>query len=135
MFDRAFEKVGFIITAARAETNFTTPGDFDAGDEITTEMDVDDIELSASRIEGSDLAQFINGLNEDEKLDLVVLMWVGRGTYTKDQWAEARAVAVREAVNATSEYLLGTPLMADYLEEGLSLFGCSMEDIEELEWG
>jgi len=135
MFEIALEKVGFIITAARADDNFTTPGEFDSGDAITSGLDVESVEEGASRDESSDLAEFINGLNEDEKLDLVTLMWIGRGTYTKDQWDEARDLAASEAVNATSEYLMGTPLMADYLEEGLSAFGCSMEDIEELEWG
>jgi hypothetical protein len=30
----------------------------------------------------------------------------------------------------TASYLLGMPLLADYLEEGLSLFGQSCEDFE-----
>ena len=62
----------------------------------------------------------IDGLNEDESYDLVALMWVGRGTYGIDEFQEARKVAQEEATQSTSDYLLGTPLLADFLEEGLN---------------
>lgn len=62
----------------------------------------------------------IDGLNDDESYDLVVLMWIGRGTYGIDEFQEARKVAQEEATQSTSDYLLGTPLLADFLEEGLS---------------
>lgn len=62
----------------------------------------------------------IDGLNEDEAYDLVALMWVGRGTYGIDEFSEARRVAQQEATQSTSDYLLGTPLLADYLEDGLN---------------
>lgn len=62
----------------------------------------------------------IDGLNEDESYDLVALMWIGRGTYGLDEFQEARKVAQEEATQSTSDYLLGTPLLADFLEEGLN---------------
>ncbi len=62
----------------------------------------------------------IDGLNEDESYDLVALMWVGRGTYGLDEFQEARKVAKQEATQSTSDYLLGTPLLADYLDEGIN---------------
>lgn len=58
-------------------------------------------------------------------------MWVGRGTYATAQWKEARFVAAEEATHLTSEYLLGTPLLADYLEDGLYQLGYTSEDIEK----
>jgi len=61
----------------------------------------------------------IDGLNEDEAYDLVALMWIGRGTYGIDEFQDARKVACQEATQSTSDYLLGTPLLADFLEEGL----------------
>lgn len=63
----------------------------------------------------------IDGLNEDEAYDLVALMWIGRGTYGLDEFKEARKVAREEATQSTSDYLLGTPLLADFLEEGLNI--------------
>jgi hypothetical protein len=63
----------------------------------------------------------IDGLNEDEAYDIVALMWIGRGTYGIDEFQEARKVAREEATQSTADYLLGTPLLADYLEEGLDI--------------
>ncbi len=63
----------------------------------------------------------IDGLNEDEAYDIIALMWIGRGTYGIDEFQEARKVAREEATQSTADYLLGTPLLADYLEEGLDI--------------
>lgn len=75
-------------------------------------------------------ASFIEGLNDDEQASLVALMWIGRGTYEAEELDEAISTAREESINKTSDYLLGTPLLADYLEEGLEKLGYSVEDIE-----
>ena len=73
----------------------------------------------------------IGAMNEDEQIDLVALTWLGRGDGTLDDWDELRAPRPRGAHNKrTAAYLLGIPVLADYLEEGLSLFGLSCEDVE-----
>ena len=77
-----------------------------------------------------ELTSFIDGLNIDEQVALVALMWIGRGTYEQEELAEAMETARNERVNATSAYLLGVPLLADYLEEGLEKMGYSVDDIE-----
>lgn len=73
---------------------------------------------------------FIEGLNDDEQYSLVALMWIGRGTYDAEEIDEAIQTARDEAVNKTSDYLLGIPLLADYLEEGLEKLGYSVDDVE-----
>ena len=75
-----------------------------------------------------ELVQFINGLDIEEQLNLVALAWLGRGTYDKSEWAEALTVARQEHNKRTAQYLLGLPLLGDYLEEGLSQFGRSCSD-------
>lgn len=72
----------------------------------------------------------IEGLNEDHQAELVALMWLGRGDYTADDWAEAVATARERRTGPTAEYLLGTPLVGDYLEEGLVALGYDLEDLE-----
>jgi hypothetical protein len=76
------------------------------------------------------LAAFINRLNVDEQVHLVALAWIGRGTFSADEFDEAVQTARDERVNATSRNLLGTPLLADYLEEGLERLGISAADAE-----
>jgi len=78
----------------------------------------------------SELADFIGSLNIDEQENLVALTWVGRGTYSPADFDKALKTARREHINKTQEYLLGIPLLSDYLEEGLSLMGYSVEELE-----
>jgi len=66
----------------------------------------------------------------DEQVHLVALAWVGRGTFSADEFDEAVEIARHERVNTTSRYLLGMPLLADYLEAGLELLGISVEDAQ-----
>ena len=77
-----------------------------------------------------ELIAFINGMNVDEQCALVALAWVGRGTFEKSDWKEALAQARAEHNNRTAQYLLGLPLLGDYLEEGMAAFGESCEDFE-----
>ena len=75
-----------------------------------------------------ELVAFIRGLNVDEQVRLVALAWIGRGTYDKSEWDEAVALATQEHNRRTAEYLLGLPLLGDYLEEGLAAFGQDCDD-------
>lgn len=79
----------------------------------------------------SELAEFIAGLNEDEQASLVALAWIGRGSFSPDELSEAVDTAKSEQINRTEAYLMGMPLLADYLEEGLDKLGFSVEDAEE----
>jgi hypothetical protein len=69
----------------------------------------------------------IDDLEPDQQITLVALMWLGRGDYTLDDWEEALEDA-RSAYNGrTADYLIATPLVADYLEEGLNEHGYTNE--------
>lgn len=74
--------------------------------------------------------EFIRSLDEDDQCTLVALMWLGRGDFDKSSWEDALNTARDEHNERTAEYLLGTPLLADYLEEGLAEFGRSCVDEE-----
>jgi hypothetical protein len=124
------EKVCFIVVKAR---------EFDAKD-IVTEPDpgsnpTDDGEAAVLEDHGDDpvfqeLTSFIDALTEDEQIDLVALTWLGRDDYEASDWAAVRDEAARAHNRRTSGYLLGMPLLADFLEEGLSMLGHSCEDFE-----
>jgi hypothetical protein len=49
-------------------------------------------------------------------------MWVGRGDYSLEEWDEALTFAEENWTDHTAGYLIGTPLLADYLAEGLQQF-------------
>lgn len=79
------------------------------------------------------LATFVSELSRGEQARLVALMWVGRGTFEPEEWDEAVVTAEEEFIDSTgtTRYLLGIPLLADYLEEGLEKMGYSVEDVEK----
>jgi Protein of unknown function (DUF3775) len=67
----------------------------------------------------------------DEQIDLVALTWLGRGDGDIENWDELRAEAARAHNKGTAAYyLLGMPMLADHLEEALSKFGHSSEEVE-----
>jgi len=70
----------------------------------------------------------VEDLEPDQQVTLVALMWVGRGDFGPDQWEEAVQTATDEHTARTAEYLISTPLVADYLEEGLAQFGYDCEE-------
>jgi hypothetical protein len=79
------------------------------------------------------LRSFIAAISEDEQIDLVALAWLGRDDNTIEDWLAIREEAERAHVSRTdhtANYLLGMPLVSEYLAEGLSLFGLSCEDFE-----
>src|SRR5450756_291516 len=54
----------------------------------------------------SELSGFIRGLNLDEQIDLVALMWLGRGDGDLDNWRDLRSEAERAHNNRTASYLI-----------------------------
>jgi hypothetical protein len=71
----------------------------------------------------NELRDIIEDLEPDQQQTLVALMWLGRGDYGLDDWEEALGYAAEADGVGTADYLIATPLLADYLEEGLSLHG------------
>lgn len=130
MLEIALEKVAHIIVRAREYDGKVAAWD----DERTSEGGEDSdsiLEDRASDATRNELAEFIANLNEDEQVHLVALMWVGRGSFMPEEFEEAISTARTERVNKTEDYLLGVPLLADYLEEGLEKLGYAIEDAEQ----
>jgi len=122
------EKLCFIIAKAR---------EFDVKDVVTDPDDAsnatDDAMLSVLEDHKDDpvvqeLAAVIFAMSEDEQVDLVALTWLGRGDGTLADWSELRAEAARAHNRRTAHYLLGIPLLSDYLEEAISQFGISCDE-------
>jgi hypothetical protein len=124
------EKVCFIIIKARefdAKDEVTEP---DPGSNPSDDKDFAVLEDHADDPVVEELTAFINSLSEDEQVDLVALVWLGRDDYTASDWPAVREEAARAHNERTAEYLLGTPMLGDFLEEGLALLGRSCEEFE-----
>lgn len=126
--DISTDKIGFIIVKAR-EIGAKVAA-WDDGD--TSDHDADSIlEDFSDDATQAELKEFIRDLNEDEQISLVALTWIGRGSFGPEELEDALATARAERTNRTEDYLLGMPLLPDYLEEGLDRLGYSIEDAED----
>jgi hypothetical protein len=77
----------------------------------------------------AELQSYIRSLDDDELEDLVALTLIGRGDYTTDEWEDVMSeVRDLRASEDTVRYLIGIPLLGDYLEDGLNEFGLSCTD-------
>lgn len=65
----------------------------------------------------------VGDLNVDEAAELVALAWLGRGDYDAAEWNSALAAARERANRRTAKYLLGMPMLGDWLEDGLEALG------------
>ena len=129
MLEIAPEKVAHVIIKAReydAKVAAVNPDDGSGSDGEP----IDVLEEMPGDLARPELVSFINALNEDEQAHLVALAWVGRGTFEPDEFNEAVDTARQERVNSTAQYLLGIPLLSNYLEDGLEKLGYPVEDIE-----
>ncbi len=79
----------------------------------------------------AELRSFIERLNEDEQSELVALMWVGRGSFEKEELQDAVETARTEASTPCADYLIGTPHLSDHLEAGLEAYGIDVTEAED----
>ena len=124
------EKVCFNIIKAREFDVKVDPVDSDPGSNASDDNMSVILEDFADDATYQELKSFIEALNQDEHAELVALMWVGRGEFEATELDKARSQAMGHSDAHTAEYLLGTPLLSDYLEEALNKFDLSCEEFE-----
>jgi Protein of unknown function (DUF3775) len=121
------DKVCYIIVKAREFSAKDVVTDPDDGSNPTDDAMVAVLEDHRDDPVVQEIAAAIFAMTEDEQIDLVTLAWLGRGDGSLEDWNELRAEAARVHNKRTASYLLGMPLLADYLNEGLAQFGHSCE--------
>ena len=124
------EKVCFVVVKAREFDVKDQASEPDPGSNPADDMGVAVLEDHRDDPVAEELTSFIDALSEDEQVDLVALAWLGRDGTGADDWPEMRREAARAHNNRTAGYLLGIPLLADFLEEGLAMLGLSCEEFE-----
>ena len=128
------KKLGYIVAKAR-EFDAEIPIDPDAaGGSNPADDDERQILLDTpDNPTRQELRDAIDSLNVDEREELLALTWLGRGDYDAADWREALRQAREARTEPETGYLIGTPLLADYLEEGAAALGLSLEEDEERE--
>lgn len=124
------EKVCFLIIKAREFDAKMDPEVSDPGD---NPIDDDDREILFDYPDDptvEEIRGFLELINEDEAIDILALVWLGRGDYDVDDWKDAVAAARDAPEERSIEALMGIPLLADFLECGLDELGYSCTDFE-----
>ena len=92
------EKVFFIVAKWRQSDGKAT--------DLVTESSDDMLEDHAKDTDRSEFLGFIQGLNVDEQIDLVALMWAGLGDGDLESWRDLQAEASRAHNNRTASCLI-----------------------------
>jgi hypothetical protein len=122
------DKLAFIIVKAREYDVKESDSDPDEGSNPTDDGNTDVLTDNGDDPVREELLGAIRDLPEDERFQLVALAWLGRGTYELSEWRTALDTARSEHRKRAAEYLLGLPLLGDYLEDGLAMFDDGIVD-------
>lgn len=122
------DQLCFLIAKAREFEVKDLPTVPDPGSNATDDRMVSVLESRSNDQVAQEIRAFVEALDEDQQIDLVALTWIGRGDYDIGEWKEARKQAAAVHNGRTAEYLLGLPLLSEFLEDALSDAGRSCED-------
>jgi hypothetical protein len=125
------ETVCFVIAKARAFDVKEAPTGLADGTNAVDDDYQTTLEEGASDATEEELKRTLEALNGAEMADLVALMWLGRDDLAVEEWPDVLS-QVRDAhIEHPAGYLMGTPMLGDYVEEGLAKFGVSCLDSGE----
>ena len=119
--------IGWIIVKAREFDVKDTDID-DTNDDTDNPLGV--LEDRADDPSQGELTSWISDLTDSQKYELVALFWLGRDDGDASDFPDLLAQARGEQGKSTSRYLLGSPLLGDYLEEGLEKLGIDTSEVE-----
>ena len=122
------EKLGFLIEKAREFDVKEANSDPDSGSNGSDDGMIDVLEDNGQDPAAREIAGIINAMSEDEQIDLVALMRLGRGDGTIEEWPALRRQAAEGRNGRTASYLLGEPMLGDLLAEGMDAFGLTWTD-------
>jgi hypothetical protein len=127
--DIAVEKVREIILRARAVDVKEGVTDPDSGSNAIDDGSTDVLVSGTDDATEEELREVIAGLNDDERAELIALVYVGRGDMEPEEWdAALRLARERDAAGgSTADYLLGIPNVGDLLDEGLDAIEPTLE--------
>jgi Protein of unknown function (DUF3775) len=131
MLTITLDKLAYIIEKAR-EFDAEVAADEDAVEGSNPSDDGDRAVLfeTPDNPSETELRDALDALSEPEREEVLALLWLGRGDYDRENWHEALRDARNTANERETDYLIGTPLLADYLEEGIAALGLSLEGYE-----
>jgi hypothetical protein len=125
------DKLQDIVLKAREFDQEDFPDEPDPGSDAEGAQDREEQLDEGDDPTEAELREMINDLNDDEVVDLIALVWIGRGDFGIDELGEARDLARERHQGSSSRYLMGIPTLAEYLVEGLAAAGHDLEGLDQ----
>ena len=75
----------------------------------------------------------LEDLADDELTEVLALAMVGRGTFDASEWDEALEEANEETADSIVDQLLDMPMLAGYLDAGLTAFDLSCDGMGQID--
>jgi hypothetical protein len=116
-------KIDDFIEAAREVAGKVEPT---TGDKTTTGDDSKLVSIEAypgDDARREELRDFIAGLNVEEQIDLLALIFVGRGDYDIGEWRAAVREASARIERRDADYMIGDAALPEYLGTALDAVG------------
>lgn len=104
----------FNAVMAKEGTDISNLGGNATDDQVTATLQETEGDLSRNEI-----TQEIESMNDEQQDALVALFWIGRGDAEPAAWEQTKALARQQHEGLVSRYLLGKPMVGEYLTEGL----------------
>ena len=131
------DAVCFVVAMLREYENPELLGDpADSDVEQESPLDAEDVDVYTQHendCHGEPIRQqlesFINDLPEDQQVELVALMWLGRDNGSTEDWSSVLDDAAHAHNERTALYLLGSPLASDFIEDGVATLGFYGENV------
>jgi hypothetical protein len=119
-------KVCDFIEAAREVAGLVPPT---TGDRTTTGDDskLTTIEDNPGDSRWSQMREFLAGLNVAEQVDLLALIFIGRGDFEIGEWGDAVREAGDRIAERDADFMIGDAALPEYLGDGLNAFDRSCD--------
>jgi hypothetical protein len=119
------DKVCDFIEAARELSGKVpeTSGDgTTSGDDSPYHLSLEQVKDDPTR---QQMVEFVAGLNVEEQVDLLALIYLGRGDYSLEEWDDVLDAARDRIDSKDADFMIGDRALPGYLEDGLEAFGRS----------
>ena len=122
------EKLAFIIEKAREFDAEVEPVNESSGSNAADDGEVAILEDTPDNPVLDELTNALDSLNVDEQAEILALMWVGRGDFGRAEWHDALRQARQTRDARETRYLVGTPMLGDFLAQGLEELGYRLDE-------
>ena len=127
----SLEKRAYLIVKAREYDAEVLPEGMEGGSNPGDDKEVGILEDTPDNPTREELTSAHEDLNDDEVVELLALVWLGRGDYSARERKQAVAAAREAHDEHAVTYLLETPNLGDLIEEGLAALNLSIVDEEK----